>query len=144
TSKPHNFILRTLMFAADVRRDHAALPPSRILTDSGYSRTAADVFLYSKSAFIRVHPRPVTRSPRLLLQRRFHVCLEQRMAGTRVGREFRVELAGDEPWVHLLRQFDHLAQLFGRRTRRDDETGLFQTLHVVVVDLVAVAMPFVD
>ena len=58
----------------------------------------------------------------LAIERGAHESDEQRMAAARVGREFRVELAAEEPRV--LRQLDHLAQIARRlapRTRADDE-----------------------
>ena len=66
------------------------------------------------------------------------------MAVTRVGSEFGVELAADKPRMHIARQFDHLAQLLAWRTRRNDQAGRFQLRHVMVVDLVAVAMALGD
>ena len=46
-----------------------------------------------------------------------------------------MELAADEPRMDIGRQFDHLAQVLGRRAGRDDEAGSFELVDVVVVHL---------
>src|SRR5690554_6906848 len=77
-------------------------------------------------------------SARLARQRRLHVGGEQRMALARIGGELRMELAADEPRMHLTRQFHHLAQVGDRRTAGDHQTLLFELREQGVVHFVAV------
>src|SRR6266496_5152505 len=63
---------------------------------------------------------------------------EERMAAPRIRREFRVELAAEEPRV--LRQLDHFAQIAGRcalRASADGKPGRLEARQVMIVDLVA-------
>src|SRR6188768_4042658 len=67
--------------------------------------------------------------------------LEKRMTAPRRRLELRVELDADEPRVHALRQLDDLGELLPLRDRRDHEARLGETVEVVLVGLVAMAMP---
>ena len=78
-----------------------------------------------------------------IVQRGFDKRGKQRMASARVGRELRVELAGEEPRV--VRQFDGFDQAFASgRYAADNQACLFQRGNVVVVDFVAMAVAFAD
>src|SRR5690606_1224444 len=81
------------------------------------------------------------------LDRGANVADEKGMPGARGRGDLRVELHPEEPGVGtraLARQLDDLGQAFGRRARDDAQAGRLQALDVVVVDLVAMPMPFVD
>src|SRR5437879_4614349 len=67
---------------------------------------------------------------------------KERMAAAGRRGEFRVELAADEP--RMRRQLDHLAQLLALGEAGNAQALVLQSLHVLVVDLVAVAMALVD
>src|SRR5947209_16543185 len=67
---------------------------------------------------------------------------KERMAAAGRRGEFRVELAADEP--RMRRQLDHLAQLLALGQAGNAQALVLQSLHVLVVDLVAVAMALVD
>src|SRR5258706_2378962 len=67
---------------------------------------------------------------------------KQRVAAARGRREFRVELAADEP--RMRRQLDHLAQLLALGDAGNAQALVLQSLQVLVVDLVAVAVALVD
>src|SRR6266478_1608110 len=67
---------------------------------------------------------------------------KERVAAARGRREFRVELAADEP--RMRRQLDHLAQLLALGDPGNAQALLLQSLQVLVVDLVAVAVALVD
>src|SRR6185295_12643479 len=68
--------------------------------------------------------------------------LEQRVRRLRARFELRVELAADE--IGVLRQLDHLHQAAVGRRARDEHAVAGQRLAVVVVDLVAMAVPLAD
>src|SRR6266581_6304625 len=78
----------------------------------------------------------------LVLQCRLDESREQRVSGTRGRGEFWMELAADEPGVR--RQLDHLAQLLALGEAGEAQALVLQSLHVLVVDFVAVAVAFVD
>src|SRR5438477_7563568 len=67
---------------------------------------------------------------------------EERVGLVWFALKFRVELAGDEEWMIL--QFDYFDQLAIRRETAEDETGLFETLAVGVVEFVTVPMALVN
>ena len=67
--------------------------------------------------------------------------LEQRMPIARVRRELGVELAGEEQ--RMLRQLDHLDEVIDRQPGKT-QSGFSKLLAIVVVDLVAMAVPLVD
>src|SRR6266699_1963711 len=67
---------------------------------------------------------------------------KERMAAAGRRGEFRVELAADQPGMR--RQLDHLAQLLALGEAGNAQALVLQSLHVLVVDLVAVAVAFVD
>src|SRR4029453_19186603 len=70
---------------------------------------------------------------------------EQRMTATRVRREFRMELAAEEP--RMLRQLDHFAQVAGDVALRpcaDGEARGLQPRQIMIVDFVAVPVTFGD
>src|SRR6266705_2076981 len=77
----------------------------------------------------------------LVLQRGLDERRKERMPAAGRRSEFRMELAADEPGVR--RQLDHLAQL-ALGEAGNTQTLVLQSLHVLVVDLVAVAVAFVD
>src|SRR6202012_4281320 len=84
------------------------------------------------------------RRARLVMrERRFDERLEQRMAVTRRGREFRVELHADEPRVHAARQFHHFRQIFTRGTGADDKAAGFELGHEAVIDFITVTVTLV-
>lgn len=65
------------------------------------------------------------------------------MAFARIGSKFRMELTREEP--RMIWQFDGFNQtLTACGYAADDQTSFFQLRHIVVVDLVAVAMTFAD
>src|SRR5712671_2220813 len=78
----------------------------------------------------------------LVLQSGLDECGEERMAAARGRGEFRVELAADEP--RMRRQLDHLAQLLALGDAGNPQALVLQSLQVLVVDLVAVAVALVD
>ncbi len=63
------------------------------------------------------------------------------MAVTRVGREFGMELARDEPRVR--RYLDHLHEVVDRQTREPD-TRSFELLAVMIVELEAMAVTLLN
>src|SRR5260221_2760303 len=67
---------------------------------------------------------------------------KQRVAAARGRREFRVELAADEP--RMRRQLDHLAQLLALGDAGNAQALVLQALQVLVVDLVPVSVALVD
>src|SRR5579863_4294172 len=60
----------------------------------------------------------------------------------RLGFEFRVELAAEEPW--MVRSFDDLNIVFVGGTAGDAETSGGQNFFVVAIEFVAMAMTFAD
>src|SRR5712664_1182136 len=78
----------------------------------------------------------------LILQSGLDECGEERMAAARGRGEFRVELAADEP--RMRRQLDHLAQLLALGDAGNAQAFVLQSLHVLIVDLVAVAVALVN
>ena len=66
---------------------------------------------------------------------------KQRVAVTRVGSEFRVKLAGNEPG--MARYLDHLDQIVHRYSGKTD-AGLLEDVAVVVVDFITVPVALVD
>src|SRR3989442_1891455 len=78
----------------------------------------------------------------LVLQRGLDERRKERMSAAGRRSEFRMELAADEPGVR--RQLDHLAQLLALGEAGNAQALVLQSLHVLVVDLVAVAVAFVD
>src|SRR5712671_2617224 len=78
----------------------------------------------------------------LVLQRGLDERRKERMPAAGRRSEFRMELAADEPGVR--RQLDHLAQLLALGEAGNAQALVLQSLHVLVVDLVAVAVAFVD
>src|SRR6476661_3125476 len=62
---------------------------------------------------------------------------KKRMAAAGRRSEFRMKLAADQPRVR--RQLDHLAQLLALGEAGDAQALVLQSLHVLVVDFVAVA-----
>lgn len=77
-----------------------------------------------------------------LLGRRFDEALEQRMRLKRARLQFRVVLDADEPG--MIRVFDGLGQHTIRRHAGEDQTAVFQTVLVVDIDFVAVAVALGD
>src|SRR6266702_1558048 len=67
---------------------------------------------------------------------------KERMAAAGRRSEFRVELAADQPGMR--RQLDHFAQLLALGEAGNAQALVLQSLHVLVVDLVAVTVAFVD
>src|SRR2546422_3126691 len=67
---------------------------------------------------------------------------KERMAAAGRRGEFRVELAADQPGMR--RQLDHFAQLLALGEAGNAQALVLQSLHVLVVDLIAVAVAFVD
>src|SRR5882762_9941466 len=63
---------------------------------------------------------------------------EERMRGQRLGLEFGMELAAEEPG--MLRRFDDLDVLAVGRAAGDAESGIGERLFVLAVELVAVAV----
>src|SRR5678815_5124469 len=80
----------------------------------------------------------------LVLERGVDEGLEEGMSAPGGGLELGMELHADEPGVHAPRQLDDLGQLVALRDRRDHQAGLGQPVEVVLVGLVAVAMPLGD
>src|SRR6266853_934024 len=78
----------------------------------------------------------------LILQSGLDECGEERMPAARGRGEFRVELAADEP--RMRRQLDHLAQLLALGDAGNPQALVLQSLHVLIVDLVAVAVALVN
>src|SRR5947209_1079813 len=78
----------------------------------------------------------------LVLQRGLDERRKERMAAAGRRREFRMELAADEPGVR--RQLDRLAELLALGEPGNAQALVFQTLHVLVVDFVTMAVAFVD
>src|SRR5712671_2052263 len=78
----------------------------------------------------------------LVLQRGLDERRKERMPAAGRRSEFRMEPAADEPGVR--RQLDHLAQLLALGEAGNAQALVLQSLHVLVVDLVAVAVAFVD
>src|SRR5712692_4834270 len=78
----------------------------------------------------------------LILQSGLDECGKERMAAARGRGEFRVELAADEP--RMRGQLDHLAQLLALGDAGNAQALVLQSLHVLIVDLVAVAVALVD
>src|SRR5256885_3873631 len=78
----------------------------------------------------------------LVLQSGLDERREERMSATGRRGEFRVELAGDQPGMR--RQLDHFAKLLPLGEAGNAQALVLQSLHVLVVDLVAVAVTFVD
>src|SRR6185369_16623216 len=72
---------------------------------------------------------------RLVVERRAHEALEDRMAVERPRLELRVELARDEP--RMVAQLDHLDELAVLRQPREHEAVLLEGLAILVVHLVA-------
>ena len=66
-------------------------------------------------------------------------CREKRMRRQRLGLEFRMELAADEP--RMVRHLDDFDVLAIRRAAGDAETGVGQRLFVFAIEFVAVAVP---
>src|SRR4029453_17505466 len=86
--------------------------------------------------------RPALRAT-LLVERSANEADEQRMTATRVRREFRMELAAEEPG--MLRQLDHFAQVAGDVALRpcaDGEARGLQPRQIMIVDFVAVPVTF--
>src|SRR5690554_1520852 len=77
-----------------------------------------------------------------LLQCRIDKAAEQRMAVTRGGGEFRVELAGNEP--RMIRHLDHFHQGTIHGAAGNAQTGLLQLRQQVVVDFITVAVTLDD
>src|SRR5712691_13256284 len=78
----------------------------------------------------------------LVLQRGLDERRKERMPAAGRRSEFRMELAADEPGVR--RQLDHLAQLLALGEAGDAQALVLQSLHVLIVDFVAVAVALVD
>src|SRR3989454_6949500 len=78
----------------------------------------------------------------LVLQSGLDERRKERMAAAGRRREFGVELAADEPRVRW--QLDHLAQLLALGEAGNAQALVLQSLHVLVIDLVAVAVALVD
>src|SRR6266478_248885 len=78
----------------------------------------------------------------LVLQRGLDESGKERMATAGRRGEFRVELAADQPGMR--RQLDHFAQLLALGEAGNPQALVLQSLHVLVVDLIAVAVAFVD
>src|SRR5258708_18438236 len=72
----------------------------------------------------------------------FEESREQRMAGARGRGKLRMKLAADQPGMR--RQLDRLAQLLSLGEAGDAQALVLQSLHVLVIDLVAVAVALVD
>src|SRR5712692_2914186 len=78
----------------------------------------------------------------LVLQSGLDESGKERMTAAGRRGEFRVELAADEP--RMRRQLDHFAQLLALSQAGNAQALVLQSLHVLVVDLVAVAVALVD
>src|SRR6266705_2226227 len=78
----------------------------------------------------------------LVLQSGLDERREERMPAAGRRGEFRMELAADEPRVRW--QLDHLAQLLALGEAGGAQALVLQSLHVLVVHLVAMAVAFVD
>src|SRR6267143_301160 len=78
----------------------------------------------------------------LVLQRGLDESGKERMATAGRRGEFRVELAADQPGMR--RQLDHFAQLLALGEAGNAQALVLQSLHVLIVDLIAVAVAFVD
>src|SRR5690348_1803295 len=79
----------------------------------------------------------------LVLARGAHEAVEQRMAIARRGREFRMELARQEPRMFLPGQLDDLDQVVDRQAG-DHEAGLLQAFAIAVVEFEAMTVAFAD
>src|SRR5260370_42191006 len=77
----------------------------------------------------------------LILQGGLDECGEERMAAARGRGESRVELAAAEP--RMRRQLDHLAQLLALGDAGKAQAFVLQSLYVLIVDLVALAVALV-
>src|SRR5438034_4060354 len=78
----------------------------------------------------------------LVLQSGLDERREERMPAAGRRGAFRMELAADEPRVRW--QLDHLAQLLALGEAGGAQALVLQSLHVLVVDFVAMAVAFVD
>src|SRR6266540_5446060 len=126
TSKPQRFIGGPRR--RDLRRPRGHASQSDRRDELGDSRTR----------------RGLVRAP-LRVERCADEADEQRMAAPRIRREFRVELAAEEP--RMLRQLDHLAQVARERAlraRADDESRRDEPRQVMVVDLIAMPVALGD
>src|SRR5438034_6219485 len=83
--------------------------------------------------------------PLLLIEGGAHEADEERVTAARIRRELGVELAAEEPRV--AGQLDHLDEIARCRAfgaRADREARRFQARQVMIVDFVAMTMPFGD
>src|SRR5437879_7359140 len=78
----------------------------------------------------------------LVLQSGLDESGKERMATAGRRGKFRMELAADQPGMR--RQLDHFAQLLALGEAGNAQALVLQSLHVLVVDLIAVAVAFVD
>src|SRR5207245_11192443 len=78
----------------------------------------------------------------LVLQSGLDERRKERMAAAGRRREFGVELAADEPRVRW--QLDHLAQLLALGEAGNAQALVLQSLHVLVIHLVPMAVAFAD
>src|SRR6188768_734511 len=110
------------------------------IRNSGCSRPAS-----KPQSFMRAGSRGDLLAARgLVLERGVDEGLEQGMSAPGRRLELGVELHADEPGVDALRKLDDLGQLVALGDRRDHQAGLGETVEVVLVGLVAVAVPLVD
>src|SRR3989304_6373388 len=75
-----------------------------------------------------------------MLHSSFDKRFEQRMAVTRGGSKFRMELHTDKPWMDRLRQFHHFGQGFAWCACCDYQPIFFEGGHIIVVDFLAMAI----
>src|SRR6266542_3893749 len=85
---------------------------------------------------------PFSSAGALMVQRGLDERGKERMRFPRARAEFRMELAGHEPRV--VGQLDDLHQLLVGPDARDPEAALLERVEIVVVDLVAMAVPLPD
>src|SRR5258706_10415584 len=136
TSNPHSLIAASLR----PKRNHHAAALRPVMSANPVSKC-----LPARQLHQRAHDRLRARRRRLVLT--IFLCRaqkrrEQRMSAARRRSKLGVELATDEP--RILRQLDHLAQIFLHGAARDLQAGLDQPRQQFIVDLIAMTMPLVD
>src|SRR3989338_8062870 len=75
-------------------------------------------------------------------QRRSDEVAEERVGDEGTGFEFRVELHANEPWVVF--QLHNLNKIVFLVDARDDQSGFLDTITIIVIELVPMAMAFGD
>src|SRR5665647_1403675 len=75
---------------------------------------------------------------------RFNKSLKKGMTFAWCRSKFWMELYANKPRVHSLRQFHNLRQSLARRTCRNHQTGFFKRGYIVIINLIAMAVAFID